>query len=461
MTGTTTRNRGNGRSTGCKRRIGIACDAAGPRPVSVVCDTGYRGPEGFHGDLRGWGIEAASLKLGPLSRVRHSMKRRKDYEPLAPLFGALLSTHRAATCFNPHSKRQCCRSARITEAVVKTRSQQRRQHHVRSGDPFKTSEKTMQINTSSRSIRARRVHAPWCSTAGQRSVSSAEGIWPDLSAPGWVEHDPQEIWSTQAGVAAEAVTRAGLNGARSPLSALQSARDHHCLGSRDRSPIYNAMSGRTAAPPTSATVKRRGWRKGPPRRVALSIPTSPRPRSAGSSTTWKARVRRRSKDGSRFGTVDSWAGVNFTKHGLHITDVTNASRTMLFTSTAAVGRRTSRRARHSAQHAARSARLVEVYVRPRPRIRLEDSAGGHAGDQHAALFGQMCTKSGMVKKPTHRLFPRHEHGRQADRIAQQPGHHDCMADRRPGQLRAGRQHLYRRRRRAMAPRRTWHHQECE
>ena len=100
-----------------------------------------------------------------------------------------------------------------------------------------------------------------------------------------------------------------------------------------------------------------------------------------------------------FGTVDSWLVWNFTKQQLHITDVTNASRTMLFNI-------------HTMQW---DSDLLEALDIPRsmlPEVRASSEVygntvttvfaskipiGGIAGDQHAALFGQMCTKSGMVK----------------------------------------------------------------
>jgi glycerol kinase len=100
-----------------------------------------------------------------------------------------------------------------------------------------------------------------------------------------------------------------------------------------------------------------------------------------------------------FGTVDSWLVWNFTRHGLHVTDVTNASRTMLF----------------NIHTLGWDDELLEAFAIPRsmlPEVRSSSEIygttqttlfaskvplGGIAGDQHAALFGQMCTRSGMVK----------------------------------------------------------------
>jgi glycerol kinase len=111
-------------------------------------------------------------------------------------------------------------------------------------------------------------------------------------------------------------------------------------------------------------------------------------------------AREKAKQGRlAFGTVDSWLVWNFTKHGLHITDVTNASRTMLFNI-------------HTLKW---DDELLDALDIPRsmlPEVRASSEMygptkttvfaskiplAGIAGDQHAALFGQMCTKSGMVK----------------------------------------------------------------
>jgi glycerol kinase len=200
--------------------------------------------------------------------------------------------------------------------------------------------------------------------------------------PGWVEHDPQEIWSTQAGVAAEAVTRAGLNGASIAAIGITNQRETTIVWDRETGqPIYNAIvwqDRRTAD--FCDQLKAQGLQE----KILDNVEGA----------------REKAKQGRlAFGTVDSWLVWNFTKHGLHITDVTNASRTMLFNI-------------HTLQW---DDELLDALDIPRsmlPEVRASSDVygptkttvfaskiplAGIAGDQHAALFGQMCTKSGMVK----------------------------------------------------------------
>ncbi|MGN6234148.1 MAG: glycerol kinase GlpK [Trinickia sp.] len=220
--------------------------------------------------------------------------------------------------------------------------------------------------------------------------------------PGWVEHDPQEIWSTQAGVAAEAVTRAGVNGTAIASIGITNQRETTIVWDRDTGqPIYNAIvwqDRRTAG--LCDQLKAQGLEEKVRAKTGLPIDAY----FSATKIRWildnVEGAREKAKQGKlAFGTVDSWLVWNFTKHELHITDVTNASRTMLFNI-------------HTMQW---DADLLEALDIPRsmlPEVRASSEIygntvttvfaskipiGGIAGDQHAALFGQMCTKSGMVK----------------------------------------------------------------
>jgi len=220
--------------------------------------------------------------------------------------------------------------------------------------------------------------------------------------PGWVEHDPQEIWSTQAGVAAEAVTRAGVNGAAIASIGITNQRETTIVWDRDTGqPIYNAIvwqDRRTAG--LCDQLKAQGLEQKVRAKTGLPIDAY----FSATKIRWildnVEGAREKAKQGKlAFGTVDSWLVWNFTKHELHITDVTNASRTMLFNI-------------HTMQW---DNDLLEALDIPRsmlPEVRASSEIygntvttvfaskipiGGIAGDQHAALFGQMCTKSGMVK----------------------------------------------------------------
>ncbi|WP_042299501.1 glycerol kinase GlpK [Paraburkholderia kururiensis] len=220
--------------------------------------------------------------------------------------------------------------------------------------------------------------------------------------PGWVEHDPQEIWSTQAGVAAEAVTRAGLNGTSIAGIGITNQRETTIVWDRETGhPIYNAIvwqDRRTAD--FCDQLKAQGLEEKVRAKTGLPIDAY----FSATKIRWildnVEGAREKARQGRlAFGTVDSWLVWNFTKHNLHITDVTNASRTMLFNI-------------HTLKW---DDELLEALDIPRsmlPEVRPSSEVygptvttvfaskipiGGIAGDQHAALFGQMCTESGMVK----------------------------------------------------------------
>lgn len=220
--------------------------------------------------------------------------------------------------------------------------------------------------------------------------------------PGWVEHDPQEIWSTQAGVAAEAVTRAGLNGTSIAAIGITNQRETTIVWDRETGqPIYNAIvwqDRRTAG--LCDQLKAQGLEEKVRAKTGLPIDAY----FSATKIRWILDnvdgAREKAKQGKlAFGTVDSWLVWNFTKHAQHITDVTNASRTMLFNI-------------HTMQW---DNDLLEALDIPRsmlPEVRASSEIYGNtvttvfaskiplagiAGDQQAALFGQMCTQSGMVK----------------------------------------------------------------
>ncbi len=152
--------------------------------------------------------------------------------------------------------------------------------------------------------------------------------------PGWVEHDPQEIWATQIGVAVEALGRAGLEAARHRRHRHhQPARDDGRLGPRDRRAdlqrdrLAGPAHGGVLRPPEGRTVTRTSSASAP---AWSSTRISRAPRSAGSSTTCRARARRPNAGELAFGTIDTWLVWKLTGGATHVTDVTNASRTMLF-----------------------------------------------------------------------------------------------------------------------------------
>jgi glycerol kinase len=234
-------------------------------------------------------------------------------------------------------------------------------------------------------------------------VSSAqkefEQIYPQ---PGWVEHDPQAIWSTQAGVAAEAVTRAGLNGASIAAIGITNQRETTIVWDRDTGqPVYNAIvwQDRRTADFCDA-LKAQGHEATVRAKTGLPIDAY----FSATKIRWildnVPGAREKARAGKlAFGTVDSWLVWNFTQHELHVTDVTNASRTMLFDI-------------HTRRWDDALLALFDIPRSMLPDVRPSSEIygptkttlfaskipiAGIAGDQHAALFGQMCTTSGMVK----------------------------------------------------------------
>ncbi|QEC53192.1 glycerol kinase [Anseongella ginsenosidimutans] len=220
--------------------------------------------------------------------------------------------------------------------------------------------------------------------------------------PGWVEHDPLEIWSTQAGVAAEAVTQAGLNSEQLASLGITNQRETTIVWERESGkPVYNAIvwqDRRTAA--FCDELKKQGLDKLIREKTGLVVDAY----FSGTKIKWildnVPGARAKAEAGKlAFGTVDSWLIWNLTQGKLHVTDVTNASRTMLY----------------NINTMQWDKELLEILTVPEnmlPQVRSCSEVYGHtsgklmgqavpiagiAGDQHAALFGQMCIRKGMVK----------------------------------------------------------------
>jgi glycerol kinase len=220
--------------------------------------------------------------------------------------------------------------------------------------------------------------------------------------PGWVEHDPRDIWSSQAGVAAEALTRAGVGASAIAAIGITNQRETTIVWDRATGqPIYNSIvwqDRRTAS--YCDELKARGFE--PMVRAKTGLPIDAY--FSATKIRWildhVEGAREQARSGRlAFGTVDSWLLWHLTRGALHATDVTNAARTMLFDI-------------HALQW---DDELLELFEIPRamlPEVRSSSEVYGHtaaalfaaeiplagvAGDQHAALFGQMCMQPGMVK----------------------------------------------------------------
>ena len=220
--------------------------------------------------------------------------------------------------------------------------------------------------------------------------------------PGWVEHDPQEIWSTQAGVAAEATVSKGLNGKNIAGIGITNQRETVVVWDRNTGePVYNAIvwqDKRTAD--YCEELKESGQAKMIQEKTGLVIDSY----FSGTKVKWildnVEGAREKAEAGDLIlGTIDTWLIWKFTKGDLHVTDVTNACRTLLY----------------NINTMDWDPELLELFGIPEsmlPEVKDSSEVYGHtkttvfaskipiagiAGDQMAALFGQMCTKKGMVK----------------------------------------------------------------
>src|ERR1044072_1049619 len=151
--------------------------------------------------------------------------------------------------------------------------------------------------------------------------------------PGWVEHDPMEIWSTQASVAAEVIIKAGLDGGRIAAIGITNQRETTIVWDRESGkPVHNAIvwqDRRTAD--YCDSLKAAGHEKMIREKTGRVIDAY----FSGTKVKWildnVPGAREREKQGQlAFGTVDAWLVWNLSHGAAHVTDITNASRTMLF-----------------------------------------------------------------------------------------------------------------------------------
>jgi len=219
--------------------------------------------------------------------------------------------------------------------------------------------------------------------------------------PGWVEHSPEEIWSTQAGVAFEAITKAGIESRNIQGLGITNQRETTLVWDRiTGKPVYKAIvwqDRRTAD--FCDKLKKDGYGKKILEKTGLIIDAY----FSATKVRWildnVTGAREKANKGTlAFGTVDSWLVWNLTKGKLHITDVSNASRTMLFNI-------------HTLNWDPELLKIFNIPQSILPEVRSSSEVYGNtdghfataipvagiAGDQQAALFGQMCIEPGMVK----------------------------------------------------------------
>ena len=219
--------------------------------------------------------------------------------------------------------------------------------------------------------------------------------------PGWVEHDPTEIWSSQAAVISEVLARAGVAAEEVAAAGITNQRETTVVWDRATlQPVYNAIvwqDRRTAG--LIDRLRAEGLEQEVQARTGLVLDAY----FSGSKLAWLLDhvdgLRERAERGEvAFGTVDSWLAARLSRGELHVTDISNASRTMLFN----IHRRDwddvlldHLRIPRAMMPEVRS--CSEVYGTIREGALAGVPLAGMAGDQQAATFGQTCFEPGQVK----------------------------------------------------------------
>lgn len=219
---------------------------------------------------------------------------------------------------------------------------------------------------------------------------------------GWVEHDPNEIWSTQLAVATEVIAKAGLTVSEINSIGITNQRETTVVWDRTNGkPVYNAIvwqDRRTSA--YCNQIKQQGHSKSIQDKTGLIIDSY----FSATKVRWILDnvdgAKQKAENGElAFGTIDTWLIWNLTAGKVHVTDVSNASRTMIY----------------NIHTLSWDEELLQLFGIPKsmlPEVKSSSeiygtTAGnilaaqlpiaGIAGDQQSALFGQMCIQPGMVK----------------------------------------------------------------
>ncbi|GAA5523046.1 glycerol kinase GlpK [Aliifodinibius salicampi] len=218
---------------------------------------------------------------------------------------------------------------------------------------------------------------------------------------GWVEHDGSKIWSSQSSVATEAISEIGLNWSNIEAIGITNQRETTLVWDRKTGkPVYNAIVWQDRR--TSEYCDRLKERKGLIQKIREKTGLIIDAYFSATKIKWildnVEGARKRAENGElAFGTVDSWLIWNFTQGKTHVTDVTNASRTMLY----------------NIKTGEWDEEILDLFDIPQsllPEVKSSSEVyaetsnvasgipiAGIAGDQQAALFGQRCIKPGMVK----------------------------------------------------------------
>ena len=218
--------------------------------------------------------------------------------------------------------------------------------------------------------------------------------------PGWVEHDPMEIWSSQYGVMTEVLARAGIEPSQLAAIGITNQRETTIIWDRATGrPIYNAIvwQCRRSAPIAEELARTVGAE-------TIQRKTGLRPDAyfSGTKIRWildhvPGAQQRADRGELAFGTVDTWLIYKLTGGKVHVTDRTNASRTMLYNI-------------HTLEWDTDLCKALNIPMSMLPEVKsssevygtcnlsgVEVPISGAAGDQQAALFGQCCFEPGSTK----------------------------------------------------------------
>ena len=237
---------------------------------------------------------------------------------------------------------------------------------------------------------------------GQTKAVAQKEFTQIFPKPGWVEHNPMEIWSSQASVIAEAITSIDINGLDIAAIGITNQRETTIVWDAETGdPVYNAIvwqDRRTSE--YCDMLKAQGLTDTIRNKTGLIIDAY----FSATKIRWILEnvpgAREKAEQGKlRFGTVDTWLIWMLTTGEVHVTDVSNASRTMVY----------------NIHDLCWDKELLELFGIPEsmmPQVKSSSEVYGHtkttlfahevpiagiAGDQQAALFGQMCTEPGAVK----------------------------------------------------------------
>ncbi|MDR0447171.1 MAG: glycerol kinase GlpK [Treponema sp.] len=220
--------------------------------------------------------------------------------------------------------------------------------------------------------------------------------------PGWVEHDPMEIWSSQLGVLTEVKAHAGISAGDMAAIGITNQRETTVVWDKSTGkPVYNAIvwqCRRTAE--YCESLKAKGFDKAINEKTGLVVDAY----FSGTKVRWILEnvpgARDKAEKGELlFGNIDTWLVWNLTKGKVHVTDYSNASRTMLFNI-------------HKLEWDKEILKEMNIPIQMLPEVKPssykygntaaeflggEVPIAGIAGDQQAALFGQCCFEPGTVK----------------------------------------------------------------